>query len=354
MDRCMPPPARIVWQPWVSGSTGLVLTVCLATAVCAEAPRVRFDLPHSVACRDVTTDDFAAAFPADRLLEAQLELSTLLEAGNERDLRQFVYRIASPHRSLQVVDYSPKTTLTTDYVGSIGVEKKRERTKSAGIAVTGSWQHLLKVTGSGDLGSKDSSAVRYELAAPLQPLTASGTIQRGCGVYFKLKPSTQASFEGAKSFTLVFRTPVAWRGDYLQVHCEASGIRRGVLRPLDETVGCGTRDFFVALYLPTDREARAAANRMVQSERTLQHLLSEHRGEVLSAPRQNVIQSFASIFESPHTDARKSLNRLLYSHEETDVESIPGTLPQPVRAALAEYLSARFAMRRLNGVGGRE
>jgi len=352
MDRCalpFPPVTLRSLQFLPVFSAGFLLVTYLTAPVCAKMPSVRFDIPHRVACRDVTTDDFAAVYPGDRLLEAEFELSTLLVAGDERDLLQFIYRIASPHRSLQVVDYLPKTTLASEYASSIGVERKQERTKSAGLAVNGSWQHLLNATGSGDLSSKDSAAVRYELVAPLQPLTASGTIQRGSGVYFKLKPSSQASFEGSKSFTLVFRAPHAWRGDYVQVYCEASGVRRGVVRPLDEVVTCGMRDFFVALYLPADEEAKAAANRLVQRERALQNLLLSHRDEIAAASRHNVIRSFAAIFEPHDTAAQQSLKRLLYSHRDGDSDSIPTNLPQPLRTAVAEYLAARAAMRELNG-----
>lgn len=319
-------------------------------ALSAAPPRVRFDVPHLVVCWDLG-GGVPAKQTGDRLLEAELELSTLLTAGSEDDLVQYVYRITSPHRSLQVVDYLPKTTLASDYAGNIGIEQKKESTKSAGLAVTGAWDYLVKATGSGEVGSKKSAAVRYELVAPMEPVAAAGTIHRGHGAYFKLKPSRQTSLEGARVFKLVFRAPTNWRGDYLQIQCVADGLRRGVVRQLDEPVICGRRDFFVAVYLSGDQTARAAAQRLIRSEGVLQKLLLTHRHQLSVSSRRGAWRSLTSVFESDSSaTAEQSLRQVLYTHHDRALNAIPNSLPKPLRAALARYLMARSALRSLNGI----
>src|SRR5439155_3951954 len=54
-------------------------------ASAAEPPRVQFDMPYAVACRDVTPADYSVSHPGHKLLEAKLEISALLVAGQEKD-----------------------------------------------------------------------------------------------------------------------------------------------------------------------------------------------------------------------------------------------------------------------------
>src|SRR5688572_13932330 len=98
---------RVCW--FLLGSAVVLLTAALPQAAQAESPRVHFDMPLVIACRDVTSPEFAAANPSHRLVEARFEISALLLAGQERDLTQVFIKIDSPPRSLLVVDYLPKT-----------------------------------------------------------------------------------------------------------------------------------------------------------------------------------------------------------------------------------------------------
>ena len=64
-----------------------VLVASLSRRPCnapAEPPRVQFDMPFAVACRDVTPPEFAAANPGHKLVEAELAISSLLAGGRRR------------------------------------------------------------------------------------------------------------------------------------------------------------------------------------------------------------------------------------------------------------------------------
>src|SRR5687767_1658286 len=110
----------------------LILSLAAGPAAVAraESPRVHFDMPLVVACRDVSEPAFAAANPSHRLVEARLAISTLLLEGVERDLTQLFIRIDSPQRSLTVVDYLPKTLHESRLAGPIGITKTREKSAS--------------------------------------------------------------------------------------------------------------------------------------------------------------------------------------------------------------------------------
>ena len=164
--------------------------VTFATAGNAKSPRVRFDTMPAVGCRDVTDDEFALLYPDERLLEAKFEISSILDSGSESDLTEFFFRMTSPQQSLHVVDYAPRTTLASEYNGGIVIEKKKEDSKGIGLAATGGWE-AAKLTGHGDAGTKNTVTTKYELVAPMESVTASGTVQNGYGVYFKMRRCRQ-------------------------------------------------------------------------------------------------------------------------------------------------------------------
>src|SRR5512146_2818933 len=75
----------------------------------AEPPRVVFDMPYAISCRDVTPPEFATANPGDKLVEVKLGISSLLQAGKEKDLAQYFIRMETPQRTMQIHDFLPKT-----------------------------------------------------------------------------------------------------------------------------------------------------------------------------------------------------------------------------------------------------
>ena len=78
-----------------------VLSCALPMGVHAEPPRVHFDIPYAVACRDVTPAEYASSHPGQKLMEAKLAISALLVAGEEKDLTEFFIRVDSPQRTLE-------------------------------------------------------------------------------------------------------------------------------------------------------------------------------------------------------------------------------------------------------------
>jgi hypothetical protein len=346
---------------WPVAARSLVAAVCAAlvlnaaTEVAATSPRLTFDVAPMVACRDVTAPEFAAANPDERLVEVQIEISTLLTSGKEEDLVEYTFLITSPSQSLVVADYLPRTTLDSRYASTIAIEKERESERSAGLSISGAWDHLVHISGSGDRKRKENATVRYELHAPLEPVTASGTVQRGRGVYFKIRPARQAALEGSRQFQLTLRAPRHWRGDYVHVHCQAVGMARGVVRSLDEPVHCGRRDFFVALYLAGDSQAKARAAAMVRSEAALIKTLAGNR-QHWDAPTPSLRQFLvppwdtrAARHDARREDARRELERWIFDPG-APTPSAADELEPSLQTTLSSYLDARAALRSLNGI----
>lgn len=249
----------------------LVVSFTLASAaqtVFAEAPRVHFDVPFAVACRDVTPADFSAANPGQKLIEVKLEISSLLTAGSERDLTQYFIRVDSPERTLAVVDYLPKTSHESRLAGNVNVQKGKEHGTTLGINFSGKYELITAVGPSAGVSDKSTSCVKYDLLPPLETVSASGTLLRGSAVFFKIKASPRQLLEGTREYGLVLRVPTSWRADYLRVHCEAEGIQRSVVSTFDEEMTCGQREFLVSLYQTGDEQARRTAESFARRQAT--------------------------------------------------------------------------------------
>src|SRR4051812_14335910 len=152
--------------------------IVVVPAAAADPPRVQFDMPYVVACRDVTPADYSASHPGYKLMEAKLEVSSLLIAGQEKDLTHYFLRVESPQRTLAIVDYLPKTKHEA-LASSVTTEKSTERAVALGINLSEKYELLTLPGPSAGIGQKKTSSVKTELLPPLETVAASGTLDRG-------------------------------------------------------------------------------------------------------------------------------------------------------------------------------
>lgn len=334
--------------PMCLGFLGICCAGLPIRTVDASPPRVSFDSDPLVACRDVTPTEFAEANPDERLVRADIQVSSLIRNGGERDLIQYFYRVESPEETIRIVDYSPKTTMASDVAGNISVERKKEKTNHIGMALTGSIDWPVRVTGSGDVGSKSNNVERYELLPEKFAVAASGTVRRGYGVYFKLKPSRSTTLEGSKRFALVFRVPKEWRGEYVHFSCTAVGFRRGVVAPLDERTVCGARRFVIALYAQGDTSAKLAAERLARAEAGLLKTVSENQREIERRFYPTIVHKVGAmldVIEPPVPD--DWTQRLIYGTQQFGIAEIAKRLPSDVKEAVDEYAVAKRELFRM-------
>lgn len=327
----------------------VVVNILVAVALFAT-PRVQFDVHPLVACRDVTTEEFSQSNPADRLVEARLHVSSLIRSGNEGDLIEFFYRIQSPRGSVQIVDYSPSTSMTSDYAGNIAFENKNEQIRSLGINASGGYQHFVKGNATAEIGSKNGTVTRYELVPEMQQLSASGTMHRATAVYFKLKPSRQTSLEGSKLFTLVMRVPRSWRADVLHIYCRAQGYERGLVRPLDEKKTSGTAILPVSLYLEGDQQARAVVTHAAAAESRLRRIAVAKRGEIEKRCYPSVAHKVGAFFAAVEPKIPADwVERVILDPSTRNVGDYEDQLPADVRKIAIAYVAAKARVYGLNG-----
>ncbi len=197
----------------------LVALAGLSSVAAAAAPRVAFDMSYTVECRDVTPEGYSSKNPDLRIVEAKFRISTRLESGREAELEELLIEITSPDQELPVVDFMPRTELDTDVAGEIEVVENREDSEStnAGLGGTVGVEYgIVKAQASPSAGGGKTHVAgtkeTYKRIPPKQLLLASGTIHRGNGVFFKLKPSTHASLEGVRECATLFVVPSDWTG----------------------------------------------------------------------------------------------------------------------------------------------
>ncbi|MCY2993060.1 MAG: hypothetical protein NTY19_35035 [Planctomycetota bacterium] len=310
----------------------------------AALPQVQFDVNSRIGCRDVTSADFAALNSDEKLVEARFQVSSLIQRGSEEDLLQFVYHVASLRQTLRIVDYSPKTLLAAELAGNVAVEEKTDQNEqiTGALAIPSFWNS--KVTANGDLGKKRQQSQKYELLPPMLPIAASGTLDRGYGVYFKLKPSRRTSLEGAKEFSIVFRVAKTWRGDCVQLTCQATGTWRGIVPPISESMTCGVRRFTIALYAEGDAEAKATAERLVRAEADLLRTVSVNRREI----QKRLYPTLAQKIGVAEPLLPSNWAEQLISDPQPDASNqFRQRLPQDVQQAVSEYTLAKRSLNRL-------
>lgn len=321
-----------------------------ALTALAQSPQVAFDIPFVITCRDVTSPEFSSAHPGDKLIEVKLPISSLLQAGSEQDLGQYFVRMESPQRTMQVVDFLPKTAHESRLAGNKSVQTTDETTASIGINASGHYETFTGGAVTSGLGKKYTSCVKYDLLPPLETVTASGTMQRGSGVYFKLKASERNLLEGQRDFALVLQVPSSWRADYLHIRCEAEGVVRGLVSSLDEKTLCGQRDFLVSLHLAGDEPARRTAEAFSRAETSLRKVAHVKGKEIEKRSYPTLAKQIGLMFDSASPAIPKDwLARLLFGPVTSS--QIPKKLPREVVQAAQEFQLRRQQLAAYSGWG---
>jgi hypothetical protein len=293
-------------------------------------------------------DDCDESVAGEELIEAVFEVSTLLKFGQESQVKQLLFVIESPAGLLEVVDYEPKTALTSSYVGHIERTRQQESSGSMGFSASFSPTELLSAQANTAHSAKTNESVRYQALPPLQLLAASGTAARGTAVYFKFKSTPQTTLDGSRPLRVVFRVPAGWRANYVYLRCVAfadpaenkhAGIR-------------ASHDFLVPLYREGDQQAKQMAARLAEHEYKLRLLArqSQHRIERSFDDVWNM--RWVGLFRHPSNDKRAVptawLTTVLTSSPDQLEFSFEAQLPDELRQAVTDFTEARWQLTALN------
>jgi hypothetical protein len=323
----------------------IVLSAALAAAPCeAKPPGIQFDVP---AVASAVTRQTAVAKGAAQIREVSVDvtLSSLLVDGRgdsfeSRPIDELLVlcRLRDP---MPVIDYEPRTQLQSDYASPIAVTKKVEESDSFGVNVDGA----IHALGAGHFGADDttkqSDSTQFQKQPPMQAVVASGTTNRGLGVYFKFRWTAQQVLEGEKHFRVFFAVPNSWRGGLMDVRVVASAQD-------DSLFGSGknqtiqANDFVIAVHRQDDSQAAELASRLVELDRKLVDLARR------TSKQSNGINELWTRLLPGESRRRVSpdwYRRLIREQADPYLDKEIKKLPMPVRVAVLDYTKTREELR---------
>jgi hypothetical protein len=254
----------MAWQLrfYLFGASLLGALAGQTSASAGDTTRVTFDIPDKIECRDVTPEKCAAAHPTLKVIEAKFRISASFIDGGEANVVDFDYMITSPGMRLKILDYLPNTTLESTYADDRIEVADFTETAEANSEEARVGYSVLSLNASRSQSAKRTEQNHYQRVAPKSLVLASGTINRGNGVFFKLRPSKGATLEGAKEFTFLAIVPKNWRGDWCTFVCVARYNKKSLVST--SIALAGIENAHVGLYLLGDHEASDLASKLCQ------------------------------------------------------------------------------------------
>lgn len=197
----------------------------------SDNPEVGFDVPSEVIAIDVTPEAYALKQPERRLIEIEIPVSLLLFRGQASRIEDVVIEIEASESDLQVHDYSPKTLLTTNITKPIEQRQSSASDKTLGGSLGGKLGTDIAISPTIDGGMSKSNTVTETITIepPKQATIVSGTLNNRRGAFFKLRPSSQTTLEGERSFKVTFSIPCNWPGGEIDIRCYARGQQKILL-----------------------------------------------------------------------------------------------------------------------------
>ena len=182
---------------------------------------------------------------------------------------QWLVRCQPRGQFASIVDYSPRTETGSDIASHIQVKQSTEKQQSLGVGVNGNYFSNISGNAGLDHTRKNIDSLQFDRLAPVHAVTASGTINRGTGVYFKLRWTAEQILEGQKTFQLVLDVPDTWRTGLIDISVVAQSEHKSFANwePTTKTLGSG--NFVIAVYREEDMHASEVARKMARAEHEL-------------------------------------------------------------------------------------
>lgn len=336
------------WQSVAGGGWFLTLLGVYAPLLGAQEPvAVRFDFPPAIAAQPL--EPAAEGIATGREMaplqwRVPLEFSTLVTSPAAPPLDQILLEIELQDPTSRIVDYAPRTSLSSPITGEILIEQSDQTTSR----LRGSLQslHPVGVHGQlhGEVEGRQWEVKKFAVAPPLELVSSSGTTGRHQGVFFKLRGTQAQVLEGDKRVEIVVQTPSTWRQGLLRVR--ARGQR--VVRPLPglpaETRTLADQSFLVAIYHPDDRAALAAVESLTSSLHRLHQTVSRLDREIRRRAAPTVFHEVATKLELSDPKIPPAwLDQVLFHDVDVAHDRQLRHLPVDVRVAILDYQEAKTA-----------
>ena len=304
---------------------------------------VRFDAPAMIAVRPVAPErSHEAGASSEKIIELLVPVTSEIGMKDRGNISSFRFDIVWNQQSYPLVSYSPKTQTVSDIEGLIDVEKNEDQAKGIGGTLNGRFPEMVSGSIKADLSSRTGSTIKYHERPRQEVLVASGTINRGCGVFFRFHTSKQTTLEGGRDLVIAFRVPNTWSGGVIKLKCSVTGKRRIIGSWSDSfEESCM---FVIPIYLEGDDQARAAARDFVDSETKLrinwdqlQNRVTDGSSYLHRLSRSEDLQSLPPQWA----------HRLIQSGKDEYLEKYRSDLPPDLADVADQFVLARKGMFKL-------
>lgn len=324
----------------------LIAISFLATspALLWAGPPVQFDIGYLTPAHDITTPEFQMQRPGYRLMQLDVMISTMVDSRISKELTETTFLIEPHNPSIQIEDFSPQTTLQSPYAGNISQEKRVEYNVDGKLIASQTLTPNLGGNGSLGISRKQSSVEKVDVIPELKLVSASGTIHRGRGVYFRFNRTPQTSLEGTTTLGIILAVPEGWSADTMTVRCRAK-LRQPIVPggPSKENELPESR-YTVAMYLAGDRHAANAASRYVREEANWQEVRQKYGDQIQHRRIDSPLDYLTSIVHP----SQQNIN--VEKWLRTSPKKASRELPPPVVDAYYRLQEARASLDRCSGI----
>jgi len=273
----------------------IVSAIALSPALAWAGSPVQFDVGYLTPATDVTTPEFQNARPGYRLLQMDLMISTMVDSRVSDDLVETTFTVQLHNPRIQIEDFSPQTTLQSPYAGNISKENRTELDLSGKLSANERFDKSLGADATLGFNRKQATVEKMDILPELKLVAASGTIERGRGVYFRFNRTKQTSLEGTTLLGIVLAVPESWSADTMSVRCRGK-IRQSLVpgTPSKET-DLPESQYTVAIYRAGDRYAAQVAERYIQEESNWLKTKREYSDEIHDRRKDSPLDYLTSI-----------------------------------------------------------
>jgi hypothetical protein len=311
----------------------VVVAVTPTLWAAADPPSIRFDMPPTAAAQP--TDD-------PQQVSIDLRLSSMIESPDPLPIRQWIVRCVPRDESILIADYSPRTETASDLATPIQIKQCEEESESGGLAIDGAYANLTRAHAGIDRGVKNTNTIQFDRVAPMHAVTAAGTINRGNGVYFKLRWTATQVLEGEKTFGITMRVPPGWRGGLIDVSVVAYSDTKSLLSWETEVKAIGQANFVVAAFRSGDARAAELARTVSEAEQNLRRLAKQTPRPSAASSLPSMLRQFATkIDREPPPNHNAWVDRVLRGDADPYFDKQLQRLPTSIRVAVLDYVDCR-------------
>lgn len=255
-------------SPFVLGA--LVCGLTPLPLFAADRPIVRYDVPYSIAVRDVTSICQRPGGMAERIIAVNVRISTRIDGAADA-VRETRLEIVSAASQMRVYDFSPKEILEDSAAEPVTITRTDEEGRTLGATIgaglpipAGPVVVQASPSASAQTSRKAITTETIKRHAGRVSLLSAGTMQQEHGVFFKLRPSSRQPLEGTRDFLVLFAVPTDWQGDWLRVSLSTRVRVRTMWQEKEELVS--EPPFLIGIYLAEAESARRAAEDLAAAQ----------------------------------------------------------------------------------------